>query len=568
MEALRHIAALRIATCRAVRLSVLTVALRIGRLRCIGRLFARCISFRLAIRSALRLSITCRSCILCGSIVLLRRRGILYIDLVATLECIHRNRECVLRLIEDDDTGDIHARKQIAVLRHRDGDRIVGDAVCGSTTHGHLRDGTLEGLILEGVCRNLDLLADLHVRDVELIDVHLEGHLRKIIDDGECGRGVAVLHILADIHVLRRDGTGNRRSDRVILVIIGRGVEIRLRILEGGLRIGDLVLVGLQDITRVLGIHRENSGTDVHIITGTDEQLLDGHGTGEIARPQCDVLDRLEGTVTAGVDAVDARGRVHITRESARIRYLHRDIADELTAGEGRIQLIDGSDGTTELLEGIRERQRRRAARRDLRGLGGKKRDIHLHHAVVVDLRDLCIAGHLITRLDLHRLDITGDGRLHGVSAVIRDGGIVILHRIVVAFLRTLEGARRRVQLRGHGRGVDLVQHLSLGDLITFIKICRDNLALDHRGDRIAVLRRNRTGAGQRLLDRLSRHRTRSYTGLLLTRRSGLLLIYEERTTRDCHEERGSEDELFHRLLPRALLLLFKRKNLLHLLSN
>ena len=200
-------------------------------------------------------------------------------------------------------------------------------------------------------------------------------------------------------------------------------------------------------------------------------------------------MHRLEGAITTGVDAVDARSSIHIARETTRIRHLYRDIADELSTGEGRIQLIDGGDGTTDFLEGIRERQCRGAAHRNLCGLDGKERDIHLHHAVVVDLRDLRVAGHLIPRPDLHRLDIAGDGRLHGVSAVIRDGGVIILHRIVVAFLCTLEGARRRVQLRGHGRGIDLIQHLSLRDLIALVKIRRDDLTLDHRSDRIAVLR-------------------------------------------------------------------------------
>ena len=131
---------------------------------------------------------------------------ILDINLISALKSIDGYRECILRFIKNDHTGHIHAGQEPSEVCECDRNRIVCNTIRGCALHGDISDRARKRLTFEGVCGDFNGLSDLDIRNIQLIDVHLEGELGEIINHRKRSCGTAVLDVLTGIDTLRHDG--------------------------------------------------------------------------------------------------------------------------------------------------------------------------------------------------------------------------------------------------------------------------------------------------------------------------------------------------------------------------
>ena len=433
----------------------------------------------------------------CCGLGLLAAVAVLHVNHIAALQSIHRDGNGILRGIQDDDAVHVHAGEQVAVLGQRHGYRIVGNAVGGGTLHGNVGYLTGEGLIREGVCRDVYSLAHLHIGDVQLIDVHLEGNSGQVIDHCQGGGGISVLDLVAHLCVLGHHGAGNRRCDGVVVQTVVCGIYIVLGILEVALCGIHLVLIGIQNVLHIRSIQTEERGALGHIVTLMHEKLFNGGFTGEVAGVDAHVLCRCEAGVAAGADAVDLRRCGVAAGQAARIRHLYGNVSHHLAAGQGLVHGGYCHNRALQLLQCIGESQGCRAAHRDLLCIRRQEGNGRLHNGIVVELCNFCICGNLLSCLHLQALDIAGGGGLIGVAGQLRRHLAVVLRSGIILLLGPLQRAVGQAHLGIHRGGVDPVHHLSLGHLVALLEVRRNDIALRHGGDVVGVLRGNGAGGRQ-----------------------------------------------------------------------
>ena len=138
------------------------------------------------------------------------------------------------------------------------------------------------GLILEGIRRDLHFLSYLHLADIQLVDTHLKGQLRQVVDNGQGAafRVRAPADLISHLSGLTDDLSGDGGRNGVVLQALLLLFQIVVGSIQGLLRLLQTVFILLEGILIGIRRHGEYRSSCGHIVSLMDQDLghLDGGG--------------------------------------------------------------------------------------------------------------------------------------------------------------------------------------------------------------------------------------------------------------------------------------------------